>query len=368
MPIAVLCLITTARAAIPESANDLGELESKIITSRRAIGSGEFKVQVRSKESSDLDYHIWISKDGQVRQERQVNGQLQVSIFNSEFAYYYSGTPELFANPILTHRKAIHQIPIREARADRSPFLICNPLVLMFVPTEFSLLPHFGLEKLINSRERRDITLKPTRWKGLDAVCVMFVRSETGDSYEYDVVPSRNYNIVRWRLRGMIAVAKGNPIPMEYNQLCDLQEISQNVWFPKHIELKGVWSGNPKTNETVEVVASRIGEEFPAQVFSLGWKGALPPKQVVVQHLPSTRSGPMTRPISPEVLLWDGERVRGYRHQDDVERRQSAHAGEVFLQPHYARVTAVVLAVCGALAIGIWVLRLVMAWHRKVGR
>lgn len=350
----MLCL-GAAPATDERSPMSVDELEKQILAARRTVKSGSFAVQVKSTRN-DLDYSFWLSQDGRLRQERHIRGEFQVSIFSNDFAYYYSSKPGRFENPDLIQRPLIERIPVSQAKPDQLPHLICNPLVAMFAPLEYTLFPKYSLESLISAGGREGITIRQTTWNGLPAFTVAFTLSKTGDKYEYDVVPGRDFNIVNWRATGTIHSTSGDQV-YERTVSCELAQLPKAIWFPVHLSLKTMWNKKPTDEEDVVITAQQINEVIPDKVFSLAWDN-LPSKQMVIQH--SIYGDATTRPAPQPALIWDAGHLRPMTARDEADRRLSSQPAAVAKPPMLSsgqKWSASTLAVVAALTIALWFLQ-----------
>lgn len=360
----------------------LERLESSILASRRAITSGEFMIEVSSngqRGPSTVSYHTWIAPGGLARQEKSIQSELQVSIFNETSAFYYNGRPGEQSNPDRSKRHAVQMLPASEARPDRPPYLICDPRTLMFVPVQFSLLAHSGLESRVNGVDRNDLVMRRSSWNGVDSIIVDFSIIKPPNSYEYEVVPSRGYNIVRWRMRGMLSV-RGSPVPFEDILSCELAQLSKSIWFPTTVHMTSVRGGELYLEQTVKILPRFINVALDHDMFTL--KGAgIPANQVVLQGLTgrladmnrgmvptsraiTQRSG---KPIGKPLLFWDGTSLRPMTQSDEVAIELSKVQA---VNPHARQRLwgALILTVCGCVAIAASIWRSRRSRQRKTSR
>lgn len=302
---------------------EVAALESSILNARRSIQSGEFEIHVKSNDrfSPEGSEHFWLGRAGQLRQERMVHSQLQVSIFDHKYAYYYSTFLGQMELPNLIHRPVIERLPVEEVRRDSMPHFIRDPRVIMMAPIQYGLYSHYQIDSIIGSSDRSEFTIKPIVWNGLEGQRVGFT-SKIGRHYEYDVVPSRDFNIVRWRLWGVDRQKDGSDLPFEEILIAKLAPVGgASIWFPSAVRLQETQGGRPARQETVIIDVSHLHEEIPDHVFTLGFSD-LPPKQLVVQtpiYTPHQAPPKPHAPIPP-ILYWDGEELRPLSRRDEIER------------------------------------------------
>jgi len=311
--ILLVCAIqlNAAAAADDGSRTSIADLEARILAARKTIKSGVFTIEVSRDHYCDVSYHIWISQDGRVRQERRISNESQVSIFANDFAYYYSSKIGRFENPDPTLRPPIERIPVKLARRDELPHLICNPLVAMFVPLQYTLLARYDLDALVNGPGRENIKVRDASWNGLPAFTVAFTLSKTGDKYEYDVVPARDHNIVSWRSTGTLHSNAGGAHVYENSVSCELAQIPGSVWFPVHMTLKRIWNKKPELDEDVAITTEQVNNPIPDKVFSLAWGNVPAGRRVIEKSMygnastkPSTRPAPQAALISADKRSW----------------------------------------------------------------
>jgi hypothetical protein len=357
----IICFSSTSTAAAND-ATSIGELEERILTSRRAIRSGEFQIESVSegpRPRAPVRYHTWIAPGGRVRQECTMKEGLHVSLLNEEFAYHYFRRPGEMENPDRTRRPVIRRVPVAEARRDQHPFAVCDPLTLMLVPAQFGLAPHYGLETLINAPGRTNLQLRPTEWNGRPAVTVSFDGPRAGNSYEYDVVPSTGHNVVRWRLRRTDRPAGKDPVELDIRTTCELGEIAESVWFPQKVHWVRNINGKLDSGEVLTIKVASVNSAIPETALSLAG-GDLPPDVVVVPRVAGVKGkeGPTTRPGGSNGLsVWDGEKVRPFSRADAVAMQLSKAPKQAGKVSHWKRLWiagALAAVACAVLAYGFW--------------
>jgi hypothetical protein len=227
-------------------------------------------------------------------------------------------------------------VPVAEARRDASPFLICDPRMAMMVPLQVGLWPRFHPDSLVGGPGRANLAARASAWNGLASVIVSFTHPKTGNTYEYEVVPGRTYNIVRWRMAGTLPGRKA-AIPFEDTLDCDLAQVKDGLWLPHQIRRIEKRDGVTKTDETTTVEALGVNGKVDPVRFTLGG-GRLPPKQLIIQSLPPGSeprpgaAGPNAAPAAKQrfgwPLWWDGKEVRPLTAAEEAERMQSQSAAE----------------------------------------
>jgi hypothetical protein len=304
----------------------VSDLEREILASRRLIKSGEFKIDVTSGNEfrPEAHYHTWFTEGGRIRQELRFKKDLQVSLFNPESAAFYNTRGGDLADPMLTQRPLLRLVPVAEAKPNEDPFYVCPPTLLMLVPAQFELLISYHDDSHLASQGREALEVHRATWKDLPAFTVSYTKPVTGNVYEYDVVPSRGYSIVEWRMRG---ATRGRIFErFQVRLTCQLKEIERGIWFPDILEYTSKWETKPPSRETVQVEVISINRPIDDKVFTLAFD-RLPAGQVIAQYLermngsrkPATQPAPAT--IKP-LLYWDGEKIRPMTQQDEEDRKQ----------------------------------------------
>ncbi|HZL38042.1 MAG TPA: hypothetical protein VFC78_22190 [Tepidisphaeraceae bacterium] len=359
--------------ATDNSEQTIQQVERRILSARREITSAEFVFDVNSDRRGGVTrrgYHSWIAPNGLARQERMAEDVAYVSIFNETTAFYYAGGPGAFSNPDRSRRMAIQMVPISQARAERPPFLIVNPLTIMLAPVQISLLPYYGLESLIGARGRRNFHFHHALWNGLDAIIVDFEKVKPANFYEYEVVPSRGYNIVQWRARwGLSDAHKGDEL-----LTCEPKRMTGSIWFPEKLHLVSTRDGELYLDENVTITPVSINQPLNHDIFTL--KGAgLPPNQIVVQgslygqnrarQAAKAASRSTTQaahaPIGKPLLFWDGATLRPMTKGDEVAYELSKPQN---IAPHAKQRLwgASALTLCGFLAVVGWMWQ---SWRKR---
>lgn len=326
----------TSRPAI-----DIPDLEAHILAARRQITSGEFRIAVPSHAPTyrHISYHSWF--DGpKVRQEvenddpDQNDNQLHVYIVNDKDAFYYGGRPDDYENPDLTRRFAVFTFPASEAE----PLLWCDPRKAMMVPVQVGLWARHPIDSRVVGPDRTNIAAQTSVWNGLESIVVSFEDTKFHSRYEYEAVPARSYNIVRWRLAGTYR-REPPPVPFEDTLECDLIEARHGVWFPHQIRQIRKWNGKTTADEVTTIAPLALNGGVEPIRFTLAG-GQLPPKQLVIQSFPPELeamrraehpAAPATRPsarLFRPPLWWDGNELRPITPADEAERRASHRAAD----------------------------------------
>lgn len=313
---------------------DIRGLEARILEARRQVTSGEFRIAVTSSEPFNprRSYHIWLDGRTNVRQEVQNDDQLHVYILNDKVAIYYGGRPGDYENPDLTKRFAVYMAPAAEAY----PFMFCDPRVAMMVPLQVGLWPRYHPDSFVGDRDQANVAARLSVWNGLDSIVVSFENPRTGHTFEYEAVPARSYNIVRWHMAGTFP-GRTAPGRFESTTECDLMEAKERLWLPHQIHRIEKWNGKTKTDETVILAPLGVNEAMEPSRFTLAG-GHLPPKQLIIQSSPPWLEalrkveGPTTAPsdrlMRRPLLWWDGKEVRPLTRADEAERVKSKSAAQ----------------------------------------
>ncbi|HEY2584522.1 MAG TPA: hypothetical protein VGI81_02010 [Tepidisphaeraceae bacterium] len=333
---AALSLSLIGGGAANEPAIDVGKLEARIVEARRQVTSGEFRLTVKSDDprAGRLSYHIWFDGPANLRQDRQFDEELQVCIFTEKTAIYYGGRPGAYDNPNLLKRFAVWMVPAAEAHRDALPFLICDPRVAMMVPLDVRLWPRYRPDSLVGAAGRANLSARASMWNGLASDIVSYDDPRTGNTYEYEVVPDRSCNIVRWRMAGTYPGRRA-PIPFESTLDCDLVEAKDGLWLPHHIRRIAKRNGAAKLDEMTTIEPLGVNAPVDPDCFTLAGS-RLPAKQLIIQSLPPgteprpAAAGATTAPSAKHairgILWWDGKEIRPLTPADEAERveRQSA--------------------------------------------
>jgi len=193
----------------------------------------------------------------------------------------------------------------------------------------------------------------------LRAATVSFRDPNTGNKFEYDVVPERGYSIVAWRMTGLARASRSNSL-MSTVMTCELTQIAPSIWYPTHVNFRSEWDGRTMADEQVTIIASHVNEPIDGKVFGVGWK--LPPKRLLVTDSPY---GVVPGGRGGTIYLWDGQQLRPWTRKDETERRAIVAAKRVAASPGMSNRTIALLAM-GAVAVALASL-CVMAWARKHG-
>jgi len=317
---------------------EVRELEGKIIASRRSIRSGEFsfKIEEAGRREHNSEHHIWFSADGRIRQERKYGGELQVCIFGKENAFYYSDSSGRFDNPDPQRRFTVEYLPTGVAKPSDVPFMVRDPRTLMMLPGPAGLIYLYRLESFIEDFERKDVQFSSTTWNKLDAFTVSCNHPKTGNHVEYDVVPSRDYNIVRWRMTGSFPSNEGKPNGFSCLLSCDLEQMPGGSWFPSKIDYSRSTDADHSQDERVWIKPIAVNQEIPEKVFSLAG-GTLPSGVFVVPSRSVIRvKPPPGRDVTWEgpVLYWKDKQLRPLTRADELEREASHKAAQEAEQKH----------------------------------
>jgi hypothetical protein len=344
---AVLAAVLSSMFSLPavggepasRPAIDIADLEAHILAARRQITSGEFRIAEPSRAPMyrRVSFHIWF-EGPKVRQEVENDdpidndNQFHVYILNDKVAFSYGGRPDNFENPDLLHRVAVYTFPAAEADA----LMSCDPRMAMMVPLQMGLWPRYHLDSFVGGPDRANIAARASVWNGLESIVVSFEDPKRGNRFEYEVVPARNYNIVRWRLANTTRSQKV-PIPFEDTYDCDLIEAKQGLWLPHQIRRIYKRDGKTKTDEmtTIDTIGVNSGVE-PIRFTLAG--GHLAAKQLVIPSVPpeieairraenpTTAPAHSSRILTRPILWWDGKELRPITPADEAERRASHRA------------------------------------------
>jgi hypothetical protein len=315
----------TSRPAI-----DIGDLEAHILSARRQIVSGEFRIAVPSRAPMyrRISYHIWF--DGpKVRQEVQNDdpevqddNQLQVYVRNDKSAFFYAGRPDNYANPDLTRRFAVYVFPAAKAR----PFLFCDPRLAMMVPLQVELWSRYHVDSMVGGPGRANVAARASAWNELQSIVVSFDDPKRGNRFEYEVVLARLAGTSR---------GKTAPIPFKDTLECDLIEVKPGSWLPHQIRRICKRGGTTTTDEMTTLEPLEMNGAIKPIRFTLAG-GHLPPNQIVIQSIPPELQvlgrdieGPTKAP-APSVehrilppLWWDGKEMRPFTPTEEAERRST---------------------------------------------
>ena len=231
-------------------------------------------------------------------------------------------------HPDLSRRPSIERIPINEVKPTEVPYRIIDPRKFMFLPLQIELLPQYQMGSFIGSPDRKDIAVKATTWNELPAVMVSFTDTKFGNHMEYDVVPSRDYAIVRWRLYGEHSLKNGTVRRFDDALSCTVAQIASSIWFPSQIDWTPSENGKAGLNERVILTPVQVNTEIPDKTFSLAG-GRLPSKQLIITHPIHARG--TTQPdriipptTQPGVLYWKDGKI-GPMTREDVAERVKSH-------------------------------------------
>ena len=316
--------------AAPAALN-VEEIERQVLAARRAIRTAEFEIDLTSDSGPRRfkgRYHTWVADGGRIRQELDRGDEVQVCIRNDVSAFSYTRRGGAFDDPDRTRRPTIRTWPAKEARPDHHPYAAYDPRVLMLVPVPFQLTRGDAPDILVGRPGRENLRARAGLRDGQVVVTVGFDDPRTGNSYEYDVVPGRGHNIVRWRLRGELPEAAGRRVPVELVMTCRLERVADGVWFPEAVELTQTRAGQPYGREALTIRAAAVNQRVEDKRFTLAG-GDLPANVAVVPEPPRDaagegrgRAGEPGRP-PPAPLIWDGREVRPMTRKDVEEIRAS---------------------------------------------
>jgi len=179
------------------------ELEERILAARRSIKTAEMEIEsdyTDQRGQRIAPFHIWLGTEGRVRSERKDGNDLYVVIYGDPFAFEYVRHPGQMENLDRAKRPGIMAMPMAELEGSKDPrFIFCNPLRLMLVPSVFTILHARKLDEIISASDRTQLESRNSTWNGEPSIIVSFYRPRTDNHFEYEVVPSQGFNIVRWR-------------------------------------------------------------------------------------------------------------------------------------------------------------------------
>lgn len=300
------------------------DIEQKVLAARRAIQSAEFLIDLTShnaRRQFNGRYHTWVAPGGRIRQELKTGDDLRVCIYDGESAFFYSKRPGTFDNPDRTTWPALSTWPAAEARRKEVPYIAIDPRVIMFTPVSYQISYGYELETVIRRPGRVNVAARPARFGAEPAVTVSFDDPRTGNSYEYDVAPTRGHNIVRWRMRGARKMNAGREAPFDYTVSCQLGEVADGVWFPETVTLTSTLDGQPYKHEVQKIQTLSVNQPIDGKTFTLGG-GDLPANVVVAPTPPHSvelaerAKAAGERAQRKPAMIWDGQQLRELTRED----------------------------------------------------
>jgi len=292
-----------AWAAEPPSAipPQIKELEDAILSHRRAIRSGHFRVK-RTYDSWEKNRHeeteitTWI--DGlRVREELKEPDNDTMMCFGDRYFYHHL----ILKRPRVAHTA----LTVREIKyVDRKKeFCFHEPLMLMLHPRWYRAAVVEHSESFVGSPQRRDLRLETTNWRGQEANKVSFAMD--GNRYNYWVVPSHGYSIVRMEVHWEDEQKAARTGAVE----ASVQHIRDGIWFPTRVEYRAYATGTLVRQEDLDIEVLSLNEPIAAAMFEPETMGI--PADTLVARMPPDPGGE---------LKWDGQRIVRMTEEDLLKR------------------------------------------------
>ncbi len=296
------------------------KLEGEILASRLAIKSAEFEIEdIRDSAGGQhvFNTHHWLGPEGCYRQVAD-NGRSSSTVINDgEFAYSYSESPAMMGPGM---RIGVTQMSADEARG-QTHFLAHNPLGIMLSPG--LLLPNYpaDIAPVFEPAEQENLEARTSRWDDEPSIIVSFTYKKTGVVCECEVVPTRSFNIIRWRLSGTSPSTGTTRTPFVVTRTCQLASVGQGVWFPKNVTESSTY-GNRQRTETLTIKTISVNQPIDPKIFTLAG-GTLRAGSLVITHHPSETGKGTVHPSSEPILVWDGKIIRPLTKEDDAEYQRA---------------------------------------------
>ena len=177
---------------------------------------------------------------------------------------------------------------------------MCDPRMIMFVPVPYGITYTHTLESLVNGPGRENLRAWAAEFDGLSVFTISFDTPKTGNHCEYDVAPSRGYNIVRWRLEWGKQGVNGQGVVLRNTfdclMTCKLKQVADGVWFPSTVELDQTRNDKPYSKEVLKIQVLSLNQRMDEKLFTLA---GLPPDVLVIPEPPISQDPRRANPAPP---------------------------------------------------------------------
>jgi len=277
------------------------ELEEAILSHRRAITAGHFRVKQiydsywrgRHSEAEITTYYDGLL----VREDAKVRDRVTTQCFGEQYYYSYcTGKPTAPGKYALGMKDLSH--------ASRKDEYLHEPLKLMFYCSTYTGAANYTLDTLIGSPQRKDLVIEPATWEGQKAWKVSFTYTPVEAVVTYWAVPSWGYSIVRM----FVPWKSENGSANEDSIQCSVQQTRNGIWFPKTVRYRRLTNGTAALSEDLEIEVMSVNEPIDRRMF--GPETMNVPPDTVVTMMPAVLGTDMKWDGKKLVVMSEDEKIR----------------------------------------------------------
>ncbi|MCY2952218.1 MAG: hypothetical protein NTU53_09615 [Planctomycetota bacterium] len=293
-------------AAVP---GQIKELEEAILSHRRAIATGHFRIKyfyIDNQTGRRTDWVLTTYFDPlRVREEEKNGDVVTTQIFGDEHYYWY-------CDKKLPNSKG-YALVMKDA-ADVQRSVDCyphEPLKLMFHPLGYRAGHKINLEYFVGSAARIDLRAAQVTWEGQQAWKVSF-STKAGSQVAYWAVPSYGYSIVRMEKTWKSDLTGPHSDAVQ----CTVQHVRDDIWFPKTVHYVGTMGGKQVRQQDLDIEVVSVNRSIDPRLFEPITLNV--PPDTLVARVPRNPRG---------TLIWNGKEVVVATEEDIVRQMAGVRSG-----------------------------------------
>jgi hypothetical protein len=310
----LLAGLTNAYAvAQDESKNDelsrISAIEAKTLEARQAYRSGIFRVtrylhDIGLKKTWN-DTIITYIDDAKIREDYISEDRIRIHCFADPIFMELNYDPRQLASADRSRWPAVIKRNLKDINPLDPEYATFKPKYLMFNSASYELAKGFHLNMFVGAPARDELSLLDAQYQGNQAYIIKFRMTATGVRFEYTVVPSFGYSIVKFysHINGQY----GN---VEAVSTCTLQQVGEGVWFPASEETKHYCNKEIIREETLTISSDQINKPLEPAIFTLRGLDLRPNILIADKTTPKAERN---------LEIWDGTRVRAVTARDHAE-------------------------------------------------